>query len=99
MNKTNSEPIECPYCGEKTVLATVLITYYFRSEHTVFTDGLNIDGDTVRQIVGEMSGNYMRICNFRCTSCGKEWLSHQYKLVSDENGVFSFEKQAEKRKG
>jgi len=96
--KAVSEPIVCPYCGEKTVLAAILTTYTFKSEHTLLTDGVNMDGETMGQIIGEPSENYMRMTGFRCTSCGKRWTANEYKFVKDENGVCSFEKQAEKIK-
>ncbi len=98
--KLVSEPIACPYCGEKTVLATVLTTYTFKSEHTLFTDGVNMEGETMGQIIGEPSESFMHITSFRCTSCGKRWTAtaNEYNLVKDENGVCGFEKQAEKIK-
>ncbi len=96
-----SDPIECPFCGAKTVLAKIMTQLVFISEHPLYTDGVNMDGETMGQIIGEPSHEpFLKYTGFRCTSCGKSWYTHQYKLVKDENGILSFEEQKNvKRKG
>ena len=97
-----SNPIECPFCGTKTVLAKIMTQMCFISEHPMYTDGVDMDGDTMGQIIGEPSCEpLMKYAGFRCTSCGKSWYSHQYKLAKNEDGMFFFEKQERnlKKKG
>lgn len=97
-----SEPIKCPYCGEKTVLAKILTQMYFLSEHPIHTGGVVMSGESMGEIIGEPSCEpRMTYSSFRCTSCEKKWFSHEYRLVKDENGILSFkqQRQAVKRKG
>lgn len=101
-NKKGSKPIECPFCGCRTILATVLTTFSFVSEHTVYTDGVNVlSGDTLGGMIGEPNGEpIIKPTHYRCTSCKKKWISSFCKLVKDENGVCSFVKVEQKpRKG
>ncbi len=100
-NKKDSKPIECPFCGCRTVLATVLTTFSFVSEHTVYTDGVDLSGDTVGGMIGEPRGEpIIKTTQYRCTSCKEKWISSFCKLAKDENGVFSFVKVEQKpRKG
>ncbi len=100
-NKTNPTPIKCPFCGCRTILATVLTTFSFVSEHTVYTDGVDLSADTLGGMIGEpRSEPIIKITQYRCTSCKEKWISSFYKLVKDENGVFSFVKAEQKpRKG
>lgn len=102
MNSNLGEPIECPYCGEKTVTAKVATTYYFFSEHPMYKNGVDMDGETMGQIIGEMTcAPVMKYAGFFCTSCGKNWTAYDYAPVKDENGLISFEKREKKsnRKG
>lgn len=99
MSKNLGEPIECPFCGEKTVLARVATTYYFVSDHPIYKDGVNMDGETMGQILGEMTcPPVMKYVSFRCDSCGKEWSVYDYAPVKGENGELSFVKQEKKSK-
>ena len=99
MNEHIKEPIECPFCGEKTVTAKVSTTYYFVSEHPMYKDGVDMDGDTMGQIIGEMTcPPVIKYAGFRCDSCGKEWSPYDYAPVKDENGMLSFVKQEKKTK-
>lgn len=98
MNNNISEPIECPFCGKKTVLAKVATTYYFVAEHAMYIDGVDVDGDTMGEILGKMTcPPVMKYAGFRCTSCGKDWSKYEYAPVKDENGVISFVKQDKKK--
>ena len=99
MNENIKELIECPFCGEKTVLARISTTYYFVAEHPMYKDGVNMDGDTMGQIIGEMTcPPVIKYASLRCESCGREWSPHDYAPVKDENGMLSFVKQDEKSK-
>ena len=99
MNEHIKEPIECPFCGESTVTARIATTYYFVSEHPMYKDGVDMDGDTMGQIIGEMTcPPVMKYAGFRCDSCGKEWSPYDYAPVKDENGMLSFVKQEKKSK-
>ncbi len=100
MNNNLGELIECPFCGEKTVLARISTTYYFVAEHPMYKDGVNMDGDTMGQIIGEMTcPPVIKYASFRCESCGREWSPHDYAPVKDENGMLSFVKREKKLKG
>lgn len=102
MNEHIKEPIECPFCGEKTVTARVSTTYYFVAEHPMYKDGVDMDGETMGQIIGDMTcPPVMKYVGFCCDSCGKEWSVYDYAPVKDENGMLSFVKQEKKikRKG
>lgn len=95
--KKHGEPIECPFCGEKTVSAKISATYYFVSEHPMYNDGVNMDGVTMGQILGEMTCDpVVKYVSFRCDSCGKEWSPYSYAPVKDENGALSFVEQEKK---
>ena len=99
MNKNLGEPIECPFCGESTVTAKIATTYYFVAEHQMYKDGVNMDGDTMGQIIGEMTcPPVIQYAGFRCDSCGKEWSPYDYAPVKDESGMLSFVKQEKKPK-
>lgn len=99
MDNNISERIECPFCGKGSVLAKIGITYYFLSEHTMYKDGVDMDGSTVGEIIGEMPHRpVMNYNGFRCTSCGKEWCKWDYAPVKDENGLLTFVRQEEKKK-
>lgn len=94
----NKKPIECPFCGSPTVLASVATEYIFESDHTVYTTGVDMNGDSFGEMFGVPTHEpIFRILKFRCTSCDKMWYSSSYKLVKGENGVFSFEKQLKGR--
>lgn len=100
--KKLGDPIECPFCGEKTVSARISTTYYFVSEHQMCNNGVNMDGDTMGQILGEMTCDpVMKYAGFSCDSCGKKWSPYDYALAKDDDGMFFFEKQEKnlKRKG
>ena len=65
----------------------------------MYKDGVNMDGDTMGQIIGEMTcPPVIKYASFRCESCGREWSPHDYAPVKDENGMLSFVKQDEKSK-
>lgn len=85
------EPIKCPFCGNKTVLATVITTLSFKSEHTLNTTGVDMNEDSVGEMFGEPNGTTMSYSSFRCTSCDKKWTYSKCKPVKDENGILSFE--------
>ena len=93
-----SMPVPCPFCGSGGVMAGVLTQYCFRAEHPVYTDGIDMEGATIRQMIGEMSEPPRFTVNkFRCTECGKEWKKSEYKLEKDENGMQIFVKQEKKK--
>lgn len=95
----NKIPIECPFCGCRTVLASVATEYIFESEHTIYTTGVDMSGDSFGEMLGVPTHEpIFRISKIRCESCGKKWFSDSYKLVKGEDGVFSFEKQQSKRR-
>lgn len=99
LKKENAiEPVKCPFCGSKTVLGTVLTTFAFKSEHTLYTNGVDMDGATIGEMLGEPLETAMKYTRFRCTSCNKEWKSWEYQFIKDVNGIHSFVKQ-EKKKG
>ena len=98
MNKNHSEPIECPFCSKQSVSAKIGTTYYFVSEHPMYKDGADINGETMGEILGDMTSPMMKYIGFRCASCGKEWSVYDYKLIKDENGEFSFVKREKKTK-
>lgn len=102
MNEQIKDPVECPFCGEKTVTARVSTTYYFVAEHQMYKDGVDMDGDTMGQIIGDMTCTpVIKYASFRCESCGREWSPLDYAPVKDENGMLSFVKREKKikRKG
>ena len=57
INKSKGEPIACPYCGKRTVVGTVLIKYSFKSEHSVFTDGIELDGESFGEFIESLLVN------------------------------------------
>lgn len=83
--------LNCPFRGNGTVLATVLITMYYTQEHTVYEGGIKMNGDSIEEMFGEPSEPTMKYTSFRCTSCKKKWIQSQCKLVHDEKGVHRFE--------
>lgn len=88
------EPIKCPFCGNKTILATILTTMSFLSEHPLYNTGVDMqesDKSTMGTILGEPNGTTMSYSSFRCTSCDKKWTYSKCKPVKDENGMLSFE--------
>lgn len=98
MNKNFSEPIECPFCGGKAVTARIATTYYFVSEQPMYKDGVDMDGETMGEIIGEMNcPPVVKYTGFSCSSCGKQWSPYDYAPVKDENGMLSFVKQEKKR--
>ncbi len=86
------EPIKCPFCGNKTILATVLTTMSFLSEHPLYNTGVDMqesDKSTMGTILGEPNGTTMRYNGFRCTSCNKKWKAFQCRLIKDENDIIT----------
>lgn len=83
--------LNCPFCGKGAVLATVLITIYYTQEHTIYEDGIKMDGDSLGEMFGTPGEPSMKYTSFRCTSCKKKWIQSQCKLIHDENGVHRFE--------
>lgn len=95
----NHEPIECPFCGEKTVTAKIGTRYYFVSERPMNKGGIVMDGESIGEIIGDMTcPPIMQLLGFNCSSCGKFWSDHEYAPVKGEDGLFSFEKQEKKSK-
>lgn len=95
----NSEPVACPFCGQGIVMAKIFITYTFLSEHPIYTDGVDMEGDTLGQMFGDLANEpTMKYGKFHCTNCGKEWLNSNYSLVKDENGINHFVKVEKSRK-
>lgn len=86
----NGEKIECPFCGEKTVLVTVLTKLCFKAEHTMYTNGADMNGDTNGNMFGEMACEPMiHYSSYRCTSCGRRWFPFEYELIiEDGRGMF-----------
>lgn len=100
-SEKRTDLIECPFCGEKTVLARVETTCRFVSEHPMYKDGVDMDGATLGQMIGKIKRTPdMEYTGFRCNSCGRDWL-YEYAPEMDKNGVISFVKQEKKntRKG
>lgn len=90
------DPAECPFCSKGTVLAKVATTYYFLSEHLMRKGGVDMDGDTMGQIIGDMPHPpTMKYAGFCCTSCGNKWSAYEYAPVKDKNGIITFEKREE----
>ena len=97
-SESGSKPVECPFCRKGSVLASVMTHYCFRAEHGVYTDGIDIDGNTIGQILGDFCEKpIIHINKFRCVSCNKEWSKSEYKLEKDENGMLTFVKQEKKK--
>lgn len=93
------DPTECPFCGKGTVFAKIATTYYFLSEHLMRKGGVDMDGETMGQIIGDMPHlPTMKYAGFSCTSCGKEWNKSKYAPVKNESGLIHFEKQEGKVK-
>lgn len=93
------DPAECPFCGKGTVLAKIATTYYFLSEHLMRKGGVDMDGETMGQIIGDMPHlPTMKYAGFCCTSCGKKWDKSKYAPVKNESGLIHFEKQEGKVK-
>lgn len=94
VDKSNGEPVECPYCGKRTVVGKIIVKYYYQSEHGVFTDGIEMSGETVGRIIGEpmMCSPTIELASCYCSSCNEKIFSYNYKLEKDENGLFGFVK-------
>lgn len=88
----NDNKIECPFCGNGTVMATVVASFFCAKEHPMYKDGVDIDGETMEEAYGTPSVPSLRFSSFRCTSCGKRWLNSQYKVVQDDDGICTFVK-------
>lgn len=97
-NDANYEPIECPFCGSKTVEVTIITSLYFKKVVRVYKNGIdyynNANEESIKgmnEILGEpyLEPTTELTC-FDCSSCKKHWISKMYKLVKDDNGLFSF---------
>ena len=102
MNNELDELIKCPFCKKQTVFASVLTMYEFLSEHRVKRSGVEFEGESVGELLGEMHHDpIIRVCSFYCSSCKKRWISDEFKLVRGDNGLHWFVKQEQKvkRKG
>lgn len=104
MDNKLDELIKCPFCKQQTVFANVLTIYEFLSEHRVKRSGVEFEGESMGQLLGEMRHDpIIRVCSYHCSSCGKEWgYDNRLNLVRGDNGVCWFalnEEQDKKRKG
>lgn len=92
------EPVGCPFCGEKTVWAEIMTTVNFFSEHQMYSEDFNMEGVTLREIIGEMKhAPVLKYMGFRCASCGKEWYPWDYDTVKNENGELLFVERKKKK--
>lgn len=88
------EPVECPFCGSKTVEVTIITSLYFKKAVRVYKNGINYYNNA--KILGEpYLEPTIRLTSFDCSSCKEHWVSHMYKLVKDDNGICSFVKNEE----
>lgn len=103
MNNELNELIKCPFCKEQTVFASVLTIYEFLAEHRVKRSGVEFEGESIGELLGEMQHEpRIRVCSFRCSSCGEKWIDGRpFRLVKGDNELHWFVKQEEKvkRKG
>lgn len=84
--------MKCPFCGKRTVYATVLTTFTCKKEYPMYVTGVEMDGDSVGETFGECNDRIVRCSSYRCDSCKKRWFPFQYKAEKDENGNFTFKR-------
>lgn len=82
----------CPFCDCRTIYAKVMTTMTFIGTHYVYTDGIDMEGDTMTDIVGEPACDpIMKVSKFHCASCGRTWIGSFLNIrVNDESGECSF---------
>lgn len=86
-------PAKCPFCGERTVLEKIMVTFSYLSEHPLYEDGVDMDGVTMGQILGDpVNSPTFRCYGYRCISCGKKFDKSQYKFVKNAPDGNSFVK-------
>lgn len=97
----NNEPqeLKCPFCGKTPVYGVFVTSYYFRKEHKLYNSSENLiipesenTGDIIGYPIEEIPNPSIRIASFRCGACNQNWLSSEYKIVSESNGSCSFVK-------
>lgn len=96
-NENKSKGIACPFCGKSPVYGTFVTSFYYRKEHELFDNGIGMEcansfTDLYGEPIEEITNPSIKLTSCRCASCGKRWLSCDYTLVKDENGIYSFEK-------
>ena len=98
--------ITCPFCGKSPIYGTFVTSFYYRKEHELFENGFgkekaNSFVELYGEPIEEITNPSMKLTSCRCAACGERWLSSDYTLVKDKNGIYSFEKrekQSEKQK-
>lgn len=92
--------IRCPFCGSKTVEATIRTYFFFEKVRPVFYDGIDgIDnqptGNSIEERYGEQTDAMSYVTHFECTSCGKKWGAYEDSELhfrKDKNGIYEFVK-------
>jgi len=82
--------MKCPFCGKGKVYATVLTTFTYKKEYPMYVTGVEIEGDSIGEMIGECSEPVVKCSSYRCDSCEKRWFPFQYKIKKDENGNCTF---------
>lgn len=91
MDNKLDELIKCPFCKEQTVFAKVATTYRFLSDHRVKRSGIDFEGDSMGELIGEISHEpIISVHSYHCTSCGKQWFSNELRLEEGSNGEYCF---------
>lgn len=94
-DKLADNRVKCPFCGSKTVTATVVLCYYGRIKNIpIYKDGVDVNMGDLQEI-DEPS---LRCSSFHCSSCDQKWYPSQYKLVREDNDECSFEYVEKSRK-
>lgn len=99
-NENKPKRITCPFCGKSPVYGTIVTSFYYRKEHELFDNGIGIESansftDLYGEPIEEITNPSIKLTSCRCASCNKRWLSQDFKLVKNENGIYSFEKRNE----
>ena len=96
ISEERNKGISCPFCDCRTVYAMVMTTMAFIGTHYVYTDGVEMECDSMSDILGESACDpIMKITKFHCASCGRTWISSFMNLCVDESGECSFEEMEE----
>ena len=99
VNNNDLQELKCPFCGKSPVYGTFVTSYYFRKEHKLYSscDNLiNPESEDICDVIGypidEIPNPSIRLTSFRCGACNQKWLSGEYQIVSEPNGLCSFVK-------
>ena len=82
--------MKCPFCGKGKVYATVLTTFTYKKEYPMYVTGVEIEGDSIGEMIGECSEPVVRCSSYRCDFCEKRWFPFQYKIKKAEKWELHF---------